>query len=228
MKNLLPSFGAAITFFLVFEGASLHAQNSEWLATKAKTDSPGMILPDQDAIYDLTLSDATGVELGEKPPTGADKKSLTFSGEQTTCFRSAKPFPISSGKTRVELLANISDLGSDEESTLIRVGSQWELRYSQNERSLLLICWHNDQNYTTLRAPVETDRWQKIEAEFDSAEMALTVAGKKVIIVPQDAMRDVTASEPLFLGASNPNDQSGEGLPRPFVGSMAEIRVSVE
>lgn len=217
----------AVTFISAISSASLQAQTSEWLAAKAENTSPGMLLPDQKGAFDLTIADAAGVQIGEKPPMGGDKKSLTFSGEQTTCFRSTKPFPISTGKTRVELLAKPSDIEQDKEGTLIRVGSQWELRYSQTTRLFALICWHAGEAYTAVRAPAKIDEWQEIEAEFDNDQMALTVDGKTITQVPKAPLRADMAAEPLFLGASNPKLQA-DGLPRPFVGSMAEIRISID
>lgn len=227
MKNFPRALVGAATLIFALACTPLQAQTSEWLASKAETDAPAMILPDQKGTFDLTIADAAGVSLGEKPPKGGDKKSLSFSGNQTTCFRTMKPFPISAGKTRVELLVNPSEIGQDKESTLLRVGSQWELRYSQSTRSFCLICWHAGEVYTIVRAPAKADEWQEIEAEFDNDNMSLTVDGKTINQIPKEPLRSDATAEPLFIGASNPKAQA-DGLPRPFSGSMADIRVIID
>lgn len=215
-------------FLGLFSSSLLQAEETSiWLAGKARTVSGGILLPDSEGSFDLEMKDATGVTLGEKPPGGGDTKSLEFSGTQTSVFRSITPYPSSGGSLKVELEAMIPEGGGGEDATLLRHGTQWEIRYTARNMSYAFIIWHDSNVFTEVKLPMKFDEWNTITATYTGEEMILQVGKASAKAVPKDALRQDSGPAPLLLGACSTKVLE-EALPRLFHGSMANIRISLE
>jgi hypothetical protein len=202
-------------------------ETSVWLAGKVRTTSGAMLWPDSAGTFDLEMKDADGVSLGEKPPLGTDTKSLEFSGEQKSVFRSVIPFPPIGGKLKVELDVKIPEDGNGEDSTLIRHGTQWELRYLARTTSCVFIVWHDSNVFTEVKVPMTQGKWEEVVAEYNGEELILSVGKASAKAVPKDALRQETSPAHLLVGASS-SKVSEDATPRLFQGSLANIRISLE
>jgi|GEM_PF-2040656 len=222
----LCSLAAALLGFLT--SAPVHADEiSIWLAGKARTVSGGLVLPDSRGTYDLEMKDATGVSIGEKPPGGGDTKSIEFSGTQTSVFRSVTPFPAVAGALKVELEAMIPEAAGGEDSTLLRHGTQWEIRFTARNMSYAFIIWHDSNVFTEVRVPVKLGEWNTITAEYTGQKLTLRVGKDSAEAVPKDVLREDTGPAALLMGSSTTKVLE-ESVPRIFHGSMANIRISLD
>ena len=231
MTPLPALLGLAAGLFLgCFSPTSLRAEaTAVWLAGDARAGSGGILLPDSKGSYDLELKDSTGVTIGEKPSLGGDTKSLEFSGTQVSAFRSIRPFPRVEGKVKIELEAMIipdSSVGGGD-STLLRHGTQWEIRYLAKSKSCVFIVWHDKNVFTEVRVPIKAGEWTTIAAEYAGDEMRLQAGDATAKAVPKDILGSDDGPAPLLMGACTTKVE-GEPLPRLFSGSLANIRISLE
>lgn len=198
-----------------------------WLAGKARAVPGGMFLPDSKGSFDLEMKDASGVTIGEKPPLGGDTKSLEFSGDQAAPFRSINPFPPVAGKLRIELEAMIPEGAGGKDGTLLRHGTQWEIRYTAKNSSCSFIIWHDSNVFTEVKVPMETGAWKAITAEYNGEELILQIGKDSAAAPAKDVLRRDTGPAPLLVGASTTKVLE-ESLPRLFHGSLANIRIRME
>ncbi len=218
----------ACLFLAFFLSAPLHAEEtSVWLVGKARTSSGGILVPDDVGPFDLEMKDATGVKIGEKPPGGGDAKSLEFSGTQVSAFRSVTPFPPVGQTLKVELEAMIPEEGGGEDSTLLRHGTQWEIRFLSKSLSYVFIVWHDKNVFTEVRVPMKFDKWETISADYTGQELILRVGKETATAVPKDVLHQDASPAPLLLGASSTRVVE-DMAPRLFNGSLANIRISLE
>ncbi len=201
---------------------------SLWLAEGAKSDGAGLFLPDVEAEFDMDTADAVGITIGPKPPEGRDSKSLQFSGQQALALRTQKPFPGLVQKLTVSFRVNVGEIGEQDDATVLRYGTQWEIRHLGKASAFILVVWHGVNVVTQIRAASRPGEWQEVEAEITPEKMTLKVDDEEVEGVPQDTIWQESKAVNLLMGASAPRPLPGEPLARPFIGSLAEVRVSVE
>lgn len=231
MKNFLPShragFGAILISALLSVSSSFAEDTSLWLAEKARPSGSGMLVPDTKGPYDLDTADATGITLGEKAPKGSDAKSFVMDGAQMAPLRSIKVIPSPVEGFQAELQVKVGDGAPDADTTLIRHGVFWELRYLANRASLAFIVWHDANVITEVRVPIKIGSWETVKANFKSDHMELQVGNEKAEAVPKDLLFAGDKPQRLVLGASAPGPVDGI-LARPFTGALADIRFTVE
>lgn len=229
MKSRFPLFcSVACVLFGCSAFASLRAEEtSVWLAGKARSTSGGMLLPDEKGIYDLELKDSTGVSIGAKPPLGGDTKSLEFSGSQVSAFRTKAAYPPVGGNLKVELEAMVPDGAPADDATLVRHGTQWEIRFLPKSSSYAFIVWHDKNVFSEVRVPMKLGEWEKISAGYTGDELTLQVGEATAKATPKDVLREESSPAPLLVGASTTKILD-ESMPRLFNGSLANIRISLE
>jgi len=206
----------------------LHAEETAiWLAENAKVSSAGILIPDDVGAFNLEMTDATGVTIGEKPPGGGDAKSLVFSGDQTSVFRSVIPFPSVVGTLKVELDAMIPIEADVEDATILRYSSQWEVRFIASRPAIALIVWHDSNIFTQVNVPIEYDKWSTITAEYTGEELIVTADGVTERLAAKDVIYQSAGEAHLILGASSTKLMDNI-VPRLLKGSLANIRVTAE
>lgn len=175
----------------------------------------------------MVLENAAGVKIGGKPTVGKDTKSIEFSGSQLAPFKTSRPFPSLGGKSKISLAFKPADVAPADDGTILRYGTQWELRYSAKLGKLSFIIWDVEKNFTIATVVADAGSWHEAEATFDGSTMRLEVGGQ-VDEKPVVAAIFVEPREPnLVLGASRPNTTGEAGIDiRPFAGSVADIQIS--
>lgn len=222
---LIPAVCISAGFFSL---SPLRAdETSVWLAESARVSSAGILLPDDAGVFDMEITDAAGVTIEDKPPGGADAKSLVFSGEQVSAFRSVTPFPPPTGAFKVEIEAMIPAGADGEDATLLRHFNQWEIRFTANNPSIAFIMWHDSNVYTQVRVPIQLDEWNSIVAEYTGEELILTAGGGTEKLAAKDLINPNAGSVHLVMGASS-TKISDEIMPRLLNGSLANIRITLE
>ncbi len=203
------------------------ADTSIWLAKDAKTSGGGMLLPDTEGAADFEIADVEGITIGEKPPGGGDTKSLEFAGTQVLAFRTVSPFPAGTAGFKVQLKVRVTEETLSQDTTILRHATQWEIRYLHKRKAYLFVVWHEPTVVTELVVSAEPGEWQNLTAEFRPDKMTFATETEKTDGVPKDTMVEEPKPQVLLLGASGPRPVDGE-LPRPFVGALADIRITVE
>jgi hypothetical protein len=205
-----------------------HAEEtSVWLAGDGIERSGTILLPDKKGAFDLEIKDATGITFGKKPDSGKDTKSLEFSGTQTAVFRSLLPFPPASGGLQINLQALIPEEAGDRDSSLLRHGTQWEIRYLAAKTAILFVIWHESNVFTEVSVPIPLGSWETISAEYTADKLTLIVNGQEKSVAPKDLLRQESAPAHLLLGASSTKIED-ETMARIFTGSLADIRIQVQ
>lgn len=207
--------------------SALAGGKSVWLAENAAAAGAGMILPDSKGSYDCEVADSTGITVGEKPRGGSDAKSLVFSGEQVLAFRTLKAIPAPFEGFSVKARVNVSELAADTDTTLLRHGTSWEIRYLTNRSAFLFIVWHEADVTSEVSVPAPPGDWVELSAGFRPDKMVLTVDGQKAEGVPKAPMFEGPKPQSLFLGASAPRPVDGV-LPRAFRGAVADLEIDWE
>lgn len=203
-------------------------EKAEWYAGTTKVMSDGsMLIPDRDGQVDFKVEDSTGISLGERAPQSSDTKSLEFSGEQLGVFRTVNPLVAPGEAFVVELMAKLGEPPGEMESTLLRYGTTWELRHTPKTGTLGFIIWHDVQVYSTVSVAVDLGEWMKVRAEYDGTNLKISAGGKKEEAPAKDIIRAEPSPASLVMGSSAPRPVDG-AVQRPFVGSLSEIRVTIE
>lgn len=213
-----PSVSAADADFL-----------ASWKAGQAREQDGGYLLPDVKKSYDLLAPNSAGISLGDKPSVGDDTKSVVFDGLQLTAFRSLSPFPVSTGTLAFSVAVKPAAQQTDPiGGTVLRYGTQWELRYEQDKQSMVFIVWHEDRtSYTTVRVAAAPDQWHLVEGTLEQ-DMAVLKVGSDTKQTPLKGPLAIEVKPVAFLvGASAP---SLEGRPqsRPFTGAIAAIQATAQ
>lgn len=202
---------------------------ASWKVGQAREQDGGWLVPDVKKSYDLLASDATGITLGEKPSVGDDTKSLVFDGNQLSAFRTLSPFPVSTGSLSFSVAAKPSASQPDEiGGTILRYGTQWELRYEQGKQAFVFIVWHEDRTtYTTVRVDASPDQWHLVNGSLEQDMLVLSVGGD----TKQSPLKGAMVVEPkpasFVVGASRATIGTTPGA-RPFVGAIAAIKATAQ
>jgi hypothetical protein len=231
MKTFLPlhraGFGVLLISALFAVTSSRAEDTSLWLAEKARPSGSGLLVPDTKGPHDLDTPDSTGITLGEKAPKGGDAKSFVMDGAQVAPLRSIKPIPSPVEGFDVELQVNVGDGAPDADTTLVRHGGFWELRYLANRSSVAFIVWHDANIFTEVRVPVKVGSWESVKAKYEGDRMEIQIGSEKAEAVPKDILFAGDKPQRLVLGASGPAPVDGV-LSRAFTGALADIRFTVQ
>jgi len=223
----LPSiFSVLMTGSLLFAQAAIKTED-QWLAQDGREISGGFLLPGKGSSPELRMSPAAGVSAGEAPSMGGDRKSLVFDGNQSSAFRTEAGYRKALSGIRVIVDVKIPEEIGENDGTILRHGTSWELRYVPGKSIVVFVVWHDASHYTEVRVPALPGEWQTIDAAFAEEQMSVSNGKDKATAVPPTGIRVESADPPLLLGASTPivaDKQSG----RPFTGAVANIRVGVE
>ena len=198
-------------------------ETAVWLAQNAKESDDGILLPDSNGSFDFGLADAVGVKIGGKPGKVGDVKSIEFSGKQTAAFKTARPFPQMASSLSLSMQVRASETPGDEDGTILRYGTQWEVRYDIKKAKFVFIVWSDDNVFTTVSLPAKQGVWQTLKATANAGSMTLSVDGEEANGVPKGELRAEPRQALLVMGGS-----LGKELTRKFIGSVAELRIAVE
>jgi len=224
------SLSACAAVLLASAGFSgiLHAEDAAvWLAKDARELQPKILLPDAKGAFDMELADAAGVSIGEKPAKGTDTKSLVFSGTQKMAFKTLSPYPLSSEAFKVSLVVKPAEMAGEEDGTILRHGTQWELRYLPKKEAVIFVVWHDVNVFTEVSLPMKPDAWHQIEAGMKNGTMTLAVDSEDTEKPLKDSMRAEAKPVALILGATRQALGETTGF-RPFAGSIADIKITQE
>ena len=202
---------------------AMAAEEMVWLAQNARESSDGILLPDSKGAFDFMLADTDGVKVGGKPEGEGDAKSIEFSGSQKAGFKTVKPFPQVASSLSISMQVRASETSGDEDGTILRFGTQWEVRYDIKKSKFVLIVWSDDNVFTTVSVPAKQGVWQTLKATASADSMTLSVDGSEAKAVPKGDMRAEPKLAILVMGGS-----LGKELTRKFFGSVADIRIGVE
>ena len=198
-------------------------ETAVWLAQNARQSDGGILLRDSNGMFDFGLADAAGVTIGGKPGKAGDAKSIEFSGSQTAAFKTARPFPRVASSLSLSMQVRASETSGEEDGTIIRYGTQWEVRYDVKKAKFVFIVWSDDNVFTAVSLPAKQGVWQTLKATANAGSMTLSVDGEEANGVPKGELRVEPKPAILVMGGS-----LGKELTRKFFGSVAEIRIGVE
>lgn len=153
-----------------------------------------------------------------------DTASISFSGNQTAAFKTSVPYPAVTGTLKVSLAFNPAESSTSEFGTLLRYGTQWELRYSYNKQTVSLIVWDGGNNYTDLPVPCPPGEWHKIEAKITPESLTLKVGTDQEEVPYTAGLFQADKPARLLLGASRAESVEGDQF-RPLAGSLAAITI---
>jgi Concanavalin A-like lectin/glucanases superfamily len=219
-KALKILFALVIAIYLPAFAAD---DTAVWLAQNAKGSDDEILLPDSSGSFDFGLAEAAGVTIGGKPGKAGDAKSIEFSGKQTSAFKTVRPFPQVGASLSLSMQVRASETSGDEDGTIIRYGTQWEVRYDIKKGKFVFIVWSDDNVFTTVSLPAKQGAWQTLKATVSADSMTLSVDGEEAKGVPKGGLRAEPRPALLVMGGS-----LGKELTRKFIGSVAEIRIALE
>ena len=198
-------------------------QTAVWLAENARETREGILLPDSKGSFDFVLADTDGVTISGKPASAGDTKSIEFSGTQKGAFKTIRPFPQVASSLSISMQVRASEMPGEQDGTIIRFGTQWEVRYDIKKTKFVFIVWSEDNSFTTVSLPAKQGVWQTLKATVGADSMALSVDDEEAKGIPKGDLRTEPKPASLIMGGSWSKD-----LPRMFFGSVADIRISVE
>lgn len=199
----------------------------QWLVQNADERSDSIILVGNDGTPSLQFLGTEGVVIGEGPESGDDKKSVVFSGQQPAAFRTERGFPTATSGLSVAVDVRPSEETIEQDGTILRHGTSWEIRYSPVRGAFSFIVWHDAKDYSEVRVAATKGEWQTLEARYEEGKISLmngNNSSESVLTLP---IRPDNTAAALLLGGSTPvitNPESG----RPFAGSLANIRLGME
>lgn len=198
-----------------------------WLAEDAEEAGQKILLPDDKGGFAMELTDASGVKIGGKPAVGKDRKSLEFSGTQQTCFRTKNPFPPVGGNLKISCVAKIDPEQVTEDGTLMRYGTVWELRYDVKAMAITFIVWNEQREYKIASVPMPHGEWTEIVATIQDGTIRIE-ADNRSAEKAVESLRQEPTPPALLLGASGTRPPTDGGSLRPFHGSLADVRISLD
>ncbi len=198
-------------------------ETAVWLAKDAEAAQGGIFLPDNTGKFEFALADAAGVSIGEGPGEGEDTKSLVFSGTQAAPLKTKTPFPAVVTKLVLSVRVKSAEETGIEDGTILRYGTQWEIRYDTKKGGYSFVIWHDKNIYTTVFVPVSRGAWAELKIEATEEAVTLSADGKEVHALPKGAFHAETNPSALILGAAASKQSS-----RPFYGSVADLRITVQ
>lgn len=198
-------------------------ETAVWLAKDAKESQGRILLPDSKGTFDFELADAEGVKIGGKPGKIGDTKSIEFSGSQTTAFKTLAPLPVMQTSLHLSLQVRAAEAAGEEDGSLFRYGTQWEVRYYTKRSAFQLIVWNEEGNFTIISVPGKQGVWQTLKAEVTADSMTLSVDDEEAKGQPSGPFH--IEPKPLSLSMGG---VAGKELGRPFFGSVADIRITIE
>lgn len=194
-----------------------------WLAKDARENQGRIILPDSKGAFDFELADASGVKIGGKPGKIGDTKSMEFSGSQTAAFKTVIPLPPMETSLQLSMQVRVAESTGEEDGSLLRYGTQWEIRYYSKRSAFQLIVWNEEGKFTIVTVPAKQGVWQTLKASVTAESMMLSLDGEEAKAVPGGAFHIEPKPLSLALGGV-----AGKEMGRPFFGSVAEIRLTIE
>ncbi len=198
-------------------------ETAVWLAKDARLAQGKIVLPDSKGAMDFELADASGVKIGGAPGKIGDTKSIEFSGAQTSMFKTVVPLPPMETSLKLSLQVRPAESAGEEDGTLLRYGTQWEIRYFTKKSAFQLIVWNEEGKFTIVTVPAKQGSWQTLNASVTANSMALSVDGEDAVGEPSGPFR--IEPKPLSLSMGG---VAGKEMGRPFFGSVADIRISIE
>lgn len=216
------------TLFPVF---AAHASEDVgvWNAGGAHPGDGGLVIPDKKGGFDFVTPSSAGISIGDKPSVGDDTKSIVFDGSQTAAFRTKSGFPGIYSTLRVSIAVKPESGSSDQDGTVLRYGTQWEIRYAPARSVFSLIVWNDDKTtYTIVSLPARPGDWQVLEGVVANGSMSFSVDAQKKDATLKGTISSEEKPVALVLGASRPNLDTSGALTRPFTGAVADIRIGVE
>ena len=198
-------------------------ETAVWLAKDAEATQGGIFLPDNTGKFEFTLPDANGVTIGDGPGEGDDTKSIVFSGTQAGPLKTKIPFPAVVTKLAIAIRVKSAEETGTEDGTILRYGTQWEIRYDTKKGGYTFVAWHDKNIYSTVFVPVSRGSWTELKIEASEEAITLSADGKEVHAVPKGAFHSETSPSPLVMGAAASKQSA-----RPFYGSIADLRITVQ
>ena len=198
-------------------------ETAVWLAKDARETQGRIVMPDSKGSFDFEVADASGVKIGGKPGKIGDTKSIEFTGAQTSMFKTVVPMPAMETSLKLSLQVRPAESAGEEDGSLLRYGTQWEIRYFTKKSLFQLIVWNEEGKFTIITVPAKQGVWQTLKASVTANSMTLSVDGEEVVGEPSGPLH--IEPKPLSLSMGG---VAGKEMGRPFFGSVAEIRISIE
>ncbi len=205
----------------LFKGSA--DETAIWLAKDARLAQGKIVMPDSKGAMDFELADASGVKIGGAPGKIGDTKSIEFSGTQTVPFKTLSPVPGMETSLQLSFQVKTAATAGEEDGTLFRYGTQWEVRYYTKKSLFQLIVWNDERKFTIVTAPAKQGVWQTLKASVTADSMKLSVDGEESVGEPSGPFYIEPKPLSLQMGGA-----AGKELGRPFFGSLADIRISIE
>lgn len=221
----LPSrlFAVAITGFVTLCPALASDQLGKWVGDSFELRGADVIWPDSDGPNDLKGA-AAGFTVGAKPSKGEAKQSVDFAGTQMQPLRSAQKITWLPQSLQLKIILKVSpDLTVD--GTVIRFGTQWEIRYDGKNSRYVFIVWQDKGTFTTTFVLASPGEWQELEAVLEGGKIRLMVDGASSEQTLKGEPYQDEGGAYLALGGTptSPSETSGG---RPFKGSISFVSVS--
>lgn len=225
MKSLVPL--AATFFFALSSGAMCMEELAVYKAENIEESATGMMWNDAKGGSPLETKSTTGITLGDKPDVGSDSKSVVFSGEQNSPFRSVNPFGVPSGALKISLAFKADPNAATAEQTLMRHPA-WEFRYYAQKGEISFVIWHDLKAYTAVASKIDAGVWQQVTGTYEQGMITIEVNGQTP--VTREAKGTLVLADPgarLLIGASS-GARQGAMPDRLLCGALADIHISAE
>lgn len=212
----------------VLAGAAVSAVKAQetsatWLAQDA-TDTDGKItVPEKAGGYNFVLGEPGGVTIGGKPDVGTDTKSLDFSGAQKVSLRTVKAFPIVTGTLELTMAVKVSPSAAAD-GTVMRYGTQWEVRYNAKSSKYTLAVWTTDPKVFSMAVvAAKPGVWQTLKVSIKPDALAISADDATGQVAPKGPIFAEPKPNSLQLGGVGGG--AGKEISRPFTGSVAGITI---
>lgn len=197
-----------------------------WEASDVNVRSADVVWPDSKGGHDLRGQTVQGISSGKKDGIGSASRTVEFNGEQSVPLRTVNPFPPVLESLQVEVLMSLAEGSLEESGTVVRVGTQWELRAEYKRKGLSFIVWHDKDHYTNVFLPVQPGDWVEVVATMSDGILRLKVGDAEQQVQMKGDLRLEETAVPLAVGATKSFPQDGSEF-RPFAGAIQSLKISM-
>ncbi|MDX2082234.1 MAG: hypothetical protein SFU53_15725 [Terrimicrobiaceae bacterium] len=197
-----------------------------WEGADLSVRSADVVWPDAKGSHDLKGQTVGGITEGKKDGVGSASKTVEFNGEQSVPLRTVNPFPSVLQDLQIEMVMSLAESSVEEMGTVVRMGTQWEIRADYKRKGLSFIVWHDKDHYTHVFLPVRPGEWVNLTATMAEGALRLKIDEAEEETPLKGELRVEETPVPLAVGATKGRPQDGSEY-RPFTGAIQSLKVSM-
>lgn len=226
MKMTLSVVSVAAAVLALGLGVLGAAQpEAEWEAADLRVGVDSMTWSDAAGVNDLRAAADGAITVVEGAGGDEPRDAVQFTGEQAGPLRTLRPFPPSVDGLTVDLVVRPEISTAGEDGTVVRFGTQWEVRYESAKQGFSFVVWHDATNYSQVSLPAAPGEWATVQAARDGDVLRLDVNGRTAESPMKGEMQVPTGDVSLVIGATKLRPTDGTPY-RPFAGRIARLAIT--